>query len=95
MRKPQGFQEWKVPVGTLFVREDENGQWVILASEPDVKIDNKHRDGRPHMHVGNWDSTDRRDLRASLSMAEAASAIHRQLKKNGYLDLDALEVELS
>lgn len=29
MRKPMGFQEWKVPIGILFVREEEDGRWVI------------------------------------------------------------------
>lgn len=95
MRKPMGFQEWKVPVGILFVREEEDGRWVILAGEPDIKIDNKHLDGKPLMHLGSWDSDDRRNLRANLTAAEAALAIRRQLTQYGYLEPEALEDELS
>jgi hypothetical protein len=94
MRKPRGFRAGNVPVGVLFVREEDDGKWVILAGEPEVKLDNKHRDGRPHMHVGAWDSEDRRELRADLTAKEAREAIARQLAEKGYLDPGALEEDL-
>jgi hypothetical protein len=84
-----------VPFGILLVRQEEDGRWVILAGAPDVKIDNKHMDRRPHMHVGSWDAEDRQALRQDLTATEAASAIRHQLGTIGYLDLDALKEELS
>lgn len=94
MRKPWGFQALNVPVGVLFVREEEDGRWVVLAGEPDVKIDNKHLDGRPHMHVGSWQSTNRRPLRRDLTAREAAETISRQLTETGRIDTEALEEAL-
>ncbi len=95
MRKPPGFQAWNVPVGILLVRHEEDGRWVILAGAPDVKIDNKHRGRRPHMHIGSWDAEDRHLLREDLTATEAAAAIRHQLATAGYLDLDELREELS
>lgn len=94
MRKPRGFQVWNVPVGILFVREEDDGKWVVLAGEPEVKIDNKHRDGKPHMHVGGWNSEDRRGLRPTLTAGDAAEAIARLLAEKGHLDPRSLEEEL-
>lgn len=94
MRPPAGFRAWDVPVGVVFVREDDRGGWVVLAGDPMVKLDNKHRGGRPHMHVGSWESEDRRDLRSDLTADEAAAAIVGQLEAKGHIDPDALEAEL-
>ncbi len=94
MRKPRGFRAWNVPVGILFVREEDDGGWVVLAGEPDVKIDNKHLDGTPHMHIGDWDSKKRQTLRKDLTATEAAATIARQLSENGFLDPDGLKEEL-
>lgn len=94
-RKPPGFQAGNVPVGILLVRQEEDGRWVILAGAPDVKLDNKHMDRRPHMHIGSWDAEDPHALRQDLTATEAASAIRHQLASAGYLDLDALKDALS
>lgn len=68
---------------------------VILAGDPDVKIDNKHMDRRPHIHVGGWQSDDRRSLRGDLTVDEASQAIRAQLSDQGRLDVDDLIEELS
>ena len=95
MRKQAGFQAWKVPVGILLVREEEDGRWVVLAGDPHVKIDNKHLDGRPHMHVGSWESQDRRALRPGVTVGDVASAIRSQLAETGRVDVEALEEALA
>jgi len=95
VRKPRGFSAPKVPFGVLFVKTEDDGGWVILAGEPDVKIDNKHMDRRPHIHVGGWLSDDRRPLRFDLTVAEAARAIRSQLSNRGRLDVADLIEELS
>lgn len=94
MRPPAGFQAWDVPVGIVLVREDDGGGWVVLAGYPMVKMDNRHRDGRPHLHVGGWNSDDRRDLRPTLTADEAAAAVVDQLEATGHVDPEALEEAL-
>lgn len=86
VRKPRGFTTWPVPAGALYGRREADGRWVILAGEPDVKLDNWHGDRRPHLHVRGWDSTVRRDLRTDLTIEEAVAAVARQLAEQGYLD---------
>jgi hypothetical protein len=95
MRKPRGFTSWSVPTGDLYSRWDDDGGWVVLAAEPDVKIDNRHRDGRPHLHLGGWDSPVRRDLRPDLTLQEAVAAIVRHLSESGSIDVPRLQEELS
>ncbi len=95
MRKPPGFQDWDVPIGILLVRHEEDGRWTILAAEPDIKLDNKHMDRRPHVHVGGWNSDDRRLLRHDLTASEAAQAIRRHLSATGKIDVALLEAELT
>ena len=94
MRKLRGFRAWDVPVGLLFLREEDDGSWVLLAGEPDIKIDNKHRDGQPHMHVNGWDSEDRCELRRDLTLADAVEAIARHLNKDGHINVKRLLEEL-
>jgi hypothetical protein len=95
LRKPRGFRRWTVRVGDLLVSTRPDGSWIILACEPEVKIDNRHRDGRPHLHVGGWDSEDRRPLQLDLTLSEAARAVARQLEEKGSIDARTLEEELS
>jgi len=94
VRKPRGFHPWAVPIGVLFVSEEEEGRWVVLAGDPAVKIDNKHLNGRPHMHAGDWNSCDRRLLREDLTVDEAADTIRHLLETKGHIDLQALEDRL-
>lgn len=93
-RKPRGFQNWKVPVGVLYLRQLESQRWVILAADPAIKIDNDHPDRIPHMHVDGWTGEDRRDLRPTLGPREAARAIRRHLEEQGFIDVDRLLEEL-
>lgn len=95
MRKPRGFVPWAVRHGDLFVTMRANGRWVILAGDPPIKVDNEHRDGRPHVHVGGWDSEDRRPLRDELDVIEAARVIQNHLNENGYIDIERLLESLS
>lgn len=89
-RKPRGFASWDVPVGVLHLRLEEDGRWVLLAADPEIKIDNDHDDRIPHLHVGGWNSEDRRDLRPTLGPREAAGAVRSQLRRKGYIDVDEL-----
>lgn len=82
-------------MGMLDVKIDEDGGWVILAGYPAIKIDNKHDDRLPHMHVGGFNSDDRRSLRHDLTPGEAADAIRAHLERNGFIDTKELEEELS
>lgn len=95
MRKPRGFQRARVPFGLLVYKEEEGGRWVLLAGEPEIKIDNKHRDGRPHMHAHGRDSKERRDLREDPSLAEAVEVVARQLNEKGHIDVTGPTEELS
>ncbi len=94
MRKPRGFTNWDVPVGVLYLRKEEDGRWIILAADPEIKIDNDHSDRIPHIHVDGWNSDDRRDLRPTLGPDEAAQAILRHLEEHGYIDVKRLLEEL-
>lgn len=94
-RRPSGFRRWGAEIGYVFSRREDNGRWVILAGPPDIKIDNKHADGSPHMHVGGWESDDRRHLRADLGLDEAVDAIRAQLAARGTIDTETLARELS
>lgn len=93
-RKPRGFANWTVPVGVLYVRKAAGGRWIILAADPEIKIDNDHDDRIPHLHVAGWNSDDRRDLRATLTPEEAARAIRHHLQQRGYIDVPSLLEEL-
>lgn len=77
------------------MKVDEDGRWVILAGDPPIKIDNKHDDRVPHMHVGGFESDDRRTLRPDLTPKEVAEAIREQLEETGYIDTKKLEEGLS
>ena len=93
-RRPAGFRSWGTTAGYVFSRLEEDGRWVILAGPPDVKLDNKHGDRRPHLHAGGWESTDRRELRADLTMEEAVSAIRVRLTIAGHVDAHELQEAL-
>lgn len=93
-RKPRGFRNWNVPVGVLLVRREEDGRWVILAADPEIKIDNHHDNRIPHLHIDGWNTEDRRDLRATLTPEAAADAIRHHLSTLGYIDVDRLLEEL-
>ena len=71
VRKPAGFQQWKLNGGVVRLHVREDGTRVILVAPPDLKLDNAHMDRRPHVHVGGWDSEDRRPLRPDLGAQEA------------------------
>lgn len=94
MRKPRGFTNWDVPVGVLYLRKEEDGRWVILAGDPEIKIDNDHPDRIPHMHIGGWNSDDRRDLRPTLTPEQAVQAIVRHLEEDGFIRVKRLLEEL-
>lgn len=94
-RRPPGFREWKFRGGFLRVQERDDGSWVILATPPDIKLDNDHADHRPHLHPDGWESRDRRALRASLKPEEAREAITRHLARQGSFDVAALTEELA
>ena len=94
-RRPAGFRTWESTVGYVYSRREQDGRWVILAGPPDVKLDNKHDDRRPHLHADGWDSADRRDLRVDLTMEEAVSAIRGQLSVAGHVDVEHLERDLA
>lgn len=94
-RRPAGFRRWDVAIGFVFTRLEANGRWVILAGPPDVKLDNKHTDGIPHMHIGGWESMDRRNLRPDLSLREAVDAIRAQLSERAAIDAEKLARELA
>lgn len=83
-----------MPAGALYVRV-QGSRWVILAGDPEVKMDNMHADGRPHLHLGGWDSPDRQDLRPGLTARKAADAVAAQLLAKGYLDPRSLVEVLS
>lgn len=93
-RRPEGFRIWGAGAGYVFTRIEEDGRWVILAGPPDVKLDNRHGDRRPHVHVGGWDSADRRALRADLAFEEAVDEVRGQLLERGRLDAARLVREL-
>lgn len=94
-RKPRGFDRWDVPVGVLYLRVREDGRWVLLAADPQIKIDDDHDDRIPHLHVGGWNSEDRRRLRPDLGPGEAAEAVRTQLRSKGYIDVEELQEALS
>lgn len=93
-RKPSGFIRVAVPVGVLFLRTVGIAHWVILAADPEIKIDNAHDDRIPHMHLNGWNSEDRRDLRPTLSPDEAVRMIRIHLETQGYIDTDQLLEDL-
>lgn len=95
VRKPPGFQQWKLNGGMVRLQVREDGTWVILAHPPDLKLDNAHMDRRPHVHVGGWDSDDRRALRPDLEPHEARETLARLLNEDGYVDVKRLLEELS
>ncbi len=97
MRKPPRFRAPRTGSrhGILLVREGDDGTWVVLASPPDVKVDNRHRDRRPHIHTDGWQGNDRRDLRADLTLEEVVLAIRRRLEATGWIDVEALRRELA
>ncbi|MCA1812599.1 MAG: hypothetical protein LC624_01455 [Halobacteriales archaeon] len=95
MRKVRGFARLDVAGGVIMYRSDTDGTWVVLASHPDVKVDNKHMDRRPHIHVGGWASADRRALRAGLGAGHVVAAIARHLEQQGYIDVMRLAEELA
>jgi hypothetical protein len=91
VRRPAGFRaDFRASWGFIYSAEDEDGAWVVLAGWPDVKIDNKHRDGRPHLHADGIEGNDRRDLRMKLTRAAAVRAVRKQLETTGRIDPDAL-----
>lgn len=94
MRKPRGFTNWDTPIGVLYLRRRQDGRWVILAADPEIKIDNDHPDRIPHLHVGGWESGDRRDLRPPLGPKQAAEAIVGHLERQGVIDVEGLLEEL-
>jgi len=94
VRPPAGFVSLDVPTGEIHYKEDANG-WVVLAGDPDVKFDNKHRDRRPHMHVGGWNSETRVDLRPDLELHEVLRVLKQELAGRGWLDVSSLEASLS
>lgn len=94
-RKPRGFDRRRARVGRLYVRRDPDGGWVVLASPPDVKIDNKHRDRRPHLHPEGWISGARIELREDLTLDEVIVAIRQQLMGHVRLDPAKLVEDLA
>ena len=95
MRRSAGFRhDFESKAGFVYSALENDGRWVILAGWPDVKIDNKHGDKRPHLHADGIDGEDRRNLRKALRREEAVATIRAQLEKDGKIDPDELEREL-
>jgi hypothetical protein len=95
LKKIRGFGRLDVAGGVIMHRTDMDGTWVVLASPPDVKADNKHMDRQPHLHVGGWESRDRRPLRADVDASAVVRAMARQLEQHGFIDVQQLLEELA
>jgi hypothetical protein len=85
MRKPPGFTRRRIAAIEALVRTRDDGAWVVLLSPPDIKVDNVHRDRRPHMHPGGWTDPATWPLREGIGPDDVVDAAAACLAERGRL----------